>query len=92
MKVSYIQHCGSDLEIVNAARVSFKAESEWEYDVKEERAGDGEWVSIKRNPHLSERDQKLIKYLATHEHFSPFNHTFISMHVKAPLFVARQLV
>lgn len=38
------------------------------------------------------KDEKLIKYLAKHKHFSPFNHSFISVRVKAPVFVARQLV
>lgn len=39
-----------------------------------------------------EQNDKLIRYLATHKHTSPFNHTFITMKVKAPLFVSRQLV
>jgi thymidylate synthase (FAD) len=38
------------------------------------------------------KDSKLIKYLAKHKHTSPFNHTFITVRVKAPVFVARQLV
>ena len=38
------------------------------------------------------KDAKLIKYLAAHKHISPFNHTFITVRVKAPLFVARQTV
>jgi len=37
-------------------------------------------------------DEKLIRYLAKHEHMSPFGHCFASFHVKAPIFVARQLV
>jgi thymidylate synthase (FAD) len=40
----------------------------------------------------TERDTKLIKYLAKHNHISPFGHAFASFHVKAPIFVARQLV
>ena len=39
-----------------------------------------------------DQNDKLIRYLAAHKHFSPFNHTFISMRIKAPIFVARQLV
>lgn len=39
-----------------------------------------------------EQNDKLITYLAKHKHFSPFNHSFISVRVKAPIFVARQLV
>jgi len=40
---------------------------------------------------LQHKDDKLIKYLAKHKHYSPFNHTFVTFHVKAPIFVARQL-
>lgn len=38
------------------------------------------------------QNKKLIKYLAEHNHKSCFNHAFISFRVKAPIFVARQLV
>jgi thymidylate synthase (FAD) len=70
---------GSDLSVVNAARVSFGKESQWIFDEYQE-------------PYLCERDTKLIKYLAKHKHLSPFGHAFASFHVKAPIFVARQLV
>jgi thymidylate synthase (FAD) len=43
-------------------------------------------------PKLKEKDAKLIRYLASHKHISPFGHCFASFHVKAPIFVARQLV
>lgn len=79
IEVSYVQHCGSDLSVVNAARVSFNKESWWEIE-------EGE---VSR---LSEKDTKLIHYLASHGHTSPFNHTFLTVRVKAPIFVARQLV
>lgn len=39
-----------------------------------------------------EQNNKLISYLAKHNHKSPFNHCFMSFRVKAPIFVARQLV
>ena len=38
------------------------------------------------------KDVKLIQYLAKHNHKSPFNHTFITVKVKVPIFVSRQLV
>lgn len=38
------------------------------------------------------KDDKLVAYLAKHKHLSPFNHAFLSFRVKAPIFVARQLV
>jgi thymidylate synthase (FAD) len=39
---------------------------------------------------LTERDEKLIKYLAENKHTSPFRHAFMTFQVKAPEFVARQ--
>lgn len=39
-----------------------------------------------------EQNHKLINYLAKHKHYSPFGHCFASFHVKAPIFVARQLL
>ena len=81
MSVEYIDHMGSDLSVVNAARVSFDKESEWDYE-------DGK----QENCSLSEKDEKLISYLATHNHWSPFAHATISLRIKAPIFVARQLV
>jgi len=42
--------------------------------------------------YTSEQNEKLIRYLASHKHISPFGHAFASFHVKAPIFVARQLV
>jgi len=41
---------------------------------------------------LHDTDTKLINYLAKHKHTSPFGHCFASFHIKAPIFVARQLV
>ena len=86
IKAKYLEHMGNDLSVVNAARVSFGKESEWDH----EDHGDGTRTYYGRN--LSERDAKLINYLAKHKHISPFGHAFASFHVKAPIFVARQLV
>jgi len=81
---TYIDHMGSDLSTVNAARVSFGKKSEWDVDYDNDMFT-GENV-------LSDRDTKLIHYLAKHKHISPFGHAFASFHIKAPIFVARQLV
>ena len=78
--VTYIDHMGSDLSVVNAARVSFGKTSEMD---KSDQWGP---------PKLKDKDAKLIHYLAKHKHMSPFGHAFASFHVKAPIFVARQLV
>ena len=73
--VTLIDSMGSDLTVVNAARVSFNKKSEWDEDNT-----------------LTVSDSILISYLARHKHMSPFGHCFASFHVKAPIFVARQLV
>ena len=70
IEATYIDHMGSDLSVVNAARVSFG----------------------KKHDSFQDGDTKLINYLAKHKHISPFGHAFASFHVKAPIFVARQLV
>ena len=79
IRATYIEHMGSDLTVANAARVSFGKKSEME---------DDPWGP----PVLKAKDDKLIRYLAEHKHISPFGHCFASFHVKAPIFVARQLV
>ena len=70
MKVDLLDIMGSDLTVVNAARVSFAAESE----------------------EFGSRDKKLIRYLANHNHWTPFGHVQVQFRIKAPVFVARQLV
>ena len=84
LKVTYIDHMGSDLSVVNAARVSFGKKSE--------ALGTSGVVGEPMTPILNDPDKRLIKYLAKHRHMSPFGHAFASFHVKAPIFVARQLV
>ena len=83
IEVTYIDHMGTDLTVVNAARVSFGKKRE----VLGTVTVDGDTRQV-----LHDSDTKLIKYLASHEHMSPFGHCFASFHVKAPVFVARQLV
>ena len=80
IEVTYVSHMGDDITVVNAARVSFGKKSKYECTdlIK------GKWQ-------LSRKDEKLINYLAEHNHKSPFNHAFATFHVKAPIFVARQL-
>jgi len=70
MTVELIDHMGSDLSVVNAARVSFNKESN----------------------KLSSSDTGLIKYLAKHNHWTPFGHASAQFRIKAPVFVARQLI
>ena len=81
IEVTYINHMGDDLTVVNAARVSFGKKSDYMPRV---HMGEPKVLQFK--------DDKLIKYLAKHKHISPFGHCFASFHIKAPVFVARQLV
>ena len=86
IEVTCIDHMGTDLSVVNAARVSFNKKSTWAG--QEDGLHDGEGgMGV-----LNTADSKLIRYLAKHKHMSPFGHCFASFHVKAPVFVARQLV
>lgn len=71
MQVTLVDHYGSDLMVVNAARVSFSKHHD-EFDE----------VS----------DTKLIQYLARENHWVPFAHPHATFRIKAPIFVARQLV
>ncbi len=66
--VEYISHMGSDLSVVNAARVSFGVEKE----------------------EADEKDIKLINYLISHNHTSPFEHCAITMRFTVPLFIRSQ--
>jgi thymidylate synthase (FAD) len=82
---------GDDLTVVNAARVSFDKESEWEYLRYTSDPDDyGIRYDLCAGATLSDKDAKLIKYLAEHNHWSPFAHPQLSFRVKAPIFVARQ--
>jgi len=38
------------------------------------------------------QNEKLIQYLARHNHWTPFGHAQATFHIEAPIFVARQLV
>lgn len=75
IEVSLLDSMGSDLTVVNAARVSFN---------KESTLGPGE--------SLLDKDKRLIKYLAAHNHWTVFGHCTAQFRIKAPVFVARQLV
>ena len=79
MEAELIDSSGTDLTVVNSARVSFDKESDWNKDIPA--------TGIKE---LKESDVKLINYLAIHNHFTPFTHPTITLRENVPLFVARQ--
>lgn len=66
--VRLVNHMGSDLTVVNSARVSYAKESS----------------------DLTDKDIKLIKFLAWEGHTSPFRHVMLQFEIYAPLMVARQ--
>ena len=45
----------------------------------------------KRKKKYDKSDERLVRYLAKHKHFSPFRHLMVQFHIKAPEFVTRQL-
>lgn len=98
IKSTLVDSMGSDLSVVNAARVSFGKKSDWGFecdcvtDWHCVQAGGCDCGEPSQARKLKAGDEKLIKYLAKHKHLSPFGHAFASFHVKAPIFVARQLV
>ena len=69
-QVTLLDKMGSDLSVVNSARVSF----------------------AKMHDKFQDNDERLIKFLAEHNHWSPFGHASLQFRIKAPVFVARQLV
>tara|TARA_R100000008_G_scaffold81897_1_gene65583 strand:+ start:129 stop:893 length:765 start_codon:yes stop_codon:yes gene_type:complete len=75
--VQLVSYMGTDLTVVNAARVSFSNESHFEID----HGG---------MPCLSTKDAKLIRYLAKHNHWTPFAHPQITLRIKAPISIRTQ--
>jgi thymidylate synthase (FAD) len=90
--VQYMDHMGSDLTVVNAARVSFDKESDWvtSHPTNPED-GTIDYTTI-AGLHLSDRDTKLINYLAKHNHWTPFGQCNLQLRIKMPIFVARQMM
>lgn len=78
--VELVNSTGTDLDVVNAARVSLQKESDWK--VKNENNGHGI---------LGEKDAGLINFLMREKHGTPFEMGFMAQfRIKMPLFVARE--
>lgn len=76
---------GSDLTVANAARVSFNKESFYEKETFIDAAGNEQIIEK-----LSERDAKIIDFLAEHKHITPFFYPQLQFRIKMPIFVARE--
>lgn len=68
-EVEVVDILGSDLTVVNSARISFGSKSQ----------------------ELTDKDAKLIQFLAKEKHYSPFRHCMLQFRIKAPEFVMRQM-
>lgn len=82
--VELIDSMGDDLTVCNSARVSFNKTSEYTYEHREDEEG-GYSEAI-----LKDTDEKLIKYLATHNHWTPFANVQLQFRIKMPIAIARQ--
>jgi thymidylate synthase (FAD) len=70
VEVDYIDHMGSDLRVVQSARISFGADSS----------------------ELTDKDKKLIKYLAQHKHETPFEHCTMTVKIRCPMPISKQIM
>ena len=85
IKVELLDYMGNDLDVVNAAKVSFSKESEWDFETDYESG-----VPVEVREVLAEKDKKLINYLAKHDHWTPFAHTALKFRVAAPVPIRTQ--
>lgn len=103
--VRLVDHMGSDLSVVNAARVSFDKRSEWDMvkipetdqPVEFVTEDDNGNIQPPYNPYhfecrLKAGDKKLIQFLATHGHWSPFAHPQLQFEIKCPMLVKNQWI
>lgn len=104
MKVTYIDHMGTDLSVVQAAKVSFKknAEEVSEKDITRlinylARGCDkGSWLQLLSEAKssvdtLEDTEKFLEKVKHIDPHWTPFGHTAVTLHLKIPFFVANQI-
>ena len=93
LKAEYIDHMGNDLTVVNAARVSFDKESDWEVEHSDVRLLDlrGRYVdTVETGKTLSDSDTRLLDYLARNAHWTPFAHPQITLRMTAPVPIRTQ--
>jgi len=92
--VRLVDWVGDELAIVNAARVSFHNESEYEeeleyFETEQTSAPQG----IVVGKHLNDKDKGLINFLLKNKHGSPFEQGFMAQfHIRLPIFVMREWV
>lgn len=91
MRAQYVDHMGSDLSVVNAARVSFDKASEWALSGSRNDYEGVIYQTAQGSPvNLKQADARLIRYLAKHDHWTPFAHTSVSLRMQAPVPIRTQ--
>jgi thymidylate synthase (FAD) len=78
--VALVEQAGSDLSVVNAARVSYAKQSAW-VDIGSTSSPMFE---------LSDADEGLINFLMKGRHGTPFEQNYFQFHISAPIFVFRE--
>lgn len=87
--VRLVDVMGDDLAVVNAARVSFNKESEWDVSKVTDFASDEDRDYLE-NRTLHEGDEKVLRFLLNNKHGTPFEHCVFKFHIRAPIFVFRE--
>lgn len=80
MRALYVDHMGNDLSVVRAAKVSFADDGtvrQFIDDIEANRLG-------------CRSHSALIRYLAKHNHWTPFSHTAITLRMSAPVPIRTQ--
>lgn len=100
IKAELLDYMGNDLAVVDAARVSFNKKSEWakfncldcenavQFACGEDCACIADGAENQKT--LKGPDKKLIEYLATHDHWTPFAHTALKFRCSAPVPIRTQ--
>lgn len=103
IEVTYSDHMGSDLTVVNAARQSFGAQKDVftlddagliNYLASGKRTKEWE-IFLDEIQAITDRDalkQRLIEYKREAQHWAPFGHPHLTLRLRMPVFLARQFV
>tara|TARA_R110001606_G_scaffold388303_2_gene553511 strand:+ start:12706 stop:13371 length:666 start_codon:yes stop_codon:yes gene_type:complete len=80
MQAKYLDHMGGDLAVVQAAKVSFADDATVQMFIDD----------IEADLTDTRSHEALIRYLATHNHWTPFAHAVIKLRMRAPVPIRTQ--
>lgn len=86
MHAIYVDHMGNDLSVVKAAKVSFANDVEVSAFITRADAV----LHEKATGQKVRSHEALIEYLASHDHWTPFAHTSITLRMSAPVPIRTQ--